>query len=85
MQLDIVTKNDLEEFKTDLLSELRQLISPPAFEQVGYLKSREVKKLLKISDSTLQSYRDTGKIAATKVGGIYFYPRSSIENIFSNG
>jgi hypothetical protein len=85
MTLDILTKNDLEEFKTDLLTELKRLISPPASKQVDYLKGREVKKLLKISDSTLQNYRDTGKLKAKKVGGIYFYPRSGIENLFANG
>lgn len=85
MQLEILTRNDLQQFKSELLTELQKLISPLAPKQVDYLKGREVKKLLKISDSTLQGYRDTGKLQAKKVGGIYFYPRSGIENLFANG
>jgi hypothetical protein len=84
MELDILTRSDLEKFKDDLLLELKQILSPLAPKQVDYLKGREVKKLLKISDSTLQHYRDTGKIEAKKVGGIYFYPRATIENLFRN-
>jgi hypothetical protein len=85
MELDILTRDDLDQFQDELLTELQKLFSPLAPKQVDYLKGREVKKLLKISDSTLQGYRDTGKLQAKKVGGIYFYPRSSIENLFTNG
>jgi len=84
MQLEILTRNDLQQFKSELLAELKQVITPLAQRQVEYLKGKEVKKLLKISDSTLQSYRDTGKLASKKIGGIYFYPSSGIEKLFND-
>jgi len=51
---------------------------------VDYLKSKEVKRLLRISDSTLQSYRESGKLEAKKVGGVYYYSRTSIEKLFTD-
>jgi spore germination protein YaaH len=84
MQLEILTRSDLQQFKAELLAELKTLISPPDPKQVDYLKSKEVKNLLKISNSTLQCYRESGKIEAKKIGGVYYYSRTSIENLFNN-
>lgn len=82
MAATIITKEDLIEFKEELLNELRDIISPvckPATENgKQWLKSWEVKKMLGISPGTLQSMRLKGTIAYTKVGGLIFYSYDDI-------
>ena len=78
--LDLITKQDLEQFKTDLFAELKKLGIGPYTEQAGkqWLKSVEVRKLLKISAGTLQNLRINGTIAYTKVGSLLYYKQEDI-------
>lgn len=82
MAATIITKEDLLEFKQELFSELRDIISPtskPTTESGRqWLKSWEVKKMLGISAGTLQSMRINGTIAYTRVGGLIFYSYEDI-------
>ena len=48
-KIELLTKSDLEEFKKDLLQEIRILIQPRSPEGKKWLKSAEVRKLLNIS------------------------------------
>jgi len=43
-----------------------------------FLKSYQVKNLLKISNNTLQTLRDNGTIPFTKIGGIPYYSYEDI-------
>lgn len=73
--IEFITKEDLEQFKQELLSELRspgQKLHKNS-EQKEWLKSYEVRKLLSISHGTLQSLRDTETLKFSKVGGLMFY------------
>ncbi len=82
MAATIITKEDLIEFKLELLNELRDIISPvckPSTENgKQWLKSYEVKKMLGISPGTLQSMRLKGTISFTRVGGLIFYSYEDI-------
>ena len=55
MNLEIITKDDLREFKSELLTEIRQLMQPGQGQSKKWLKSNEVRKLLNISPGTLQN------------------------------
>ncbi|RYY44755.1 MAG: DNA-binding protein [Chitinophagaceae bacterium] len=82
MHLEILTKEDLQAFRVQLLSDLKQLFHLPAqTADKAWLKSAEVRKLLQISPNTLQNLRVTGKLHPTKVGGILYYSREEIENL----
>jgi len=73
--IEFLTKEDLEQFKQELFSELRrpgQKLHKNS-EQKEWLKSYEVRKLLSISPGTLQSLRDSGTLKFSKVGGLMFY------------
>lgn len=73
--IEFITKEDLDQFKQELFSELRrpgQRLHKIS-EQKEWLKSYEVRKLLSISPGTLQGLRDTGKLKFNKVGGLMFY------------
>lgn len=80
MQIEILTKNDLIEFKSELLNELKSFIgkTKSATPQKEWLKSHEVRKLLGISPGTLQSMRVNEVITYSKVGGIFFHSYADI-------
>ena len=52
MAVSIITKEDLQEFKTELLEEIKSLFHIKTTEQKLWLRSSEVKALLKISSGT---------------------------------
>lgn len=83
MGVEIVTKEDLEEFGRNLLNEIAELLKARPFEkQNEWLKSAEVKKILQISFSSLQNLRISGKITPKKILGVYYYNKNEIEALF---
>jgi len=78
--LDLITKQDLEQFKTELFDELKKLGIRQASAETDrqWLKSIEVRRLLKISAGTLQNLRINGVIAYTKVGSLFYYKHEDI-------
>src|SRR5689334_3163820 len=86
MAIDIVTKDDLNSFRTELLQELKQIISSPQLSKPKqWLKSREVRSMLKISPGTLQNLRVNRTLRFTKIGGIIFYRYEDIELLLESG
>ena len=73
MSVNILTHEDLQHFKTELFKELKSLISHATEPPKKWLKSEEVKKLLKVSPGTLQTLRINGTLQYTKIGGIFYY------------
>ena len=82
MTLDILTKEDLQQFKKELLSELLKslAISQP---QKKWLKSNEVKTMLDCSSGTLQNLRINGTLSPTKLGGTWYYDAEQVQNLLS--
>jgi hypothetical protein len=79
MAAEIITKEDLEEFEERLFAKIKALFgSGPAEETGKFIKSYQVKNLLKISSNTLQTLRDNGTIPFTKIGGILYYKYQDI-------
>ncbi|MGK7392607.1 MAG: helix-turn-helix domain-containing protein [Candidatus Cyclobacteriaceae bacterium M2_1C_046] len=78
MSVNIVTKEDLEDFKRELLQNMQDLLKGDAGPQKKWLKSSEVRKLLKISPGTLQNLRVNGHLPYTRVGGTLFYAYQDI-------
>lgn len=82
MAIEVLTKDDLNEFRNQLISDFRQLIqSKPEEEAQRWLKSHEVKQLLNISAGTLQNLRINGTLAYSKIGGTIFYDSIAINKI----
>ena len=86
MQVEIVTKEDLRQFKAELLQELKEALKTGT-KQAGkeWLKSNEVRKLLSISSGTLQTLRINGTLPFSKVGGIVYYPYQEIVKLLEKG
>jgi len=77
-----VTLSDLQQFKIELLRDIRKLLDMQVTApKKPWLKSHEVRRLLKISPGTLQHLRDSGQLKFSKVGGIIFYDVKDIEEM----
>jgi hypothetical protein len=81
MAIEVITKEDLQEFRHQLLNDLQQVIQSKPQEQKQWLKSFEVRKLLKISPGTLQNLRINGTLSFTRIGSIMYYSYQDIEKL----
>ncbi len=76
MKVEFITKEDLEIFKQEIITEIRRY-SPfnrkKDQEIKQWIKSYEVRKLLGISPGTLQNMRLKGTIPFKRIGRLMFY------------
>lgn len=86
MNLNIITLEDLLQFKTELFTEMNRLLQSNKESQTKqWLRSAEVRKMLNISPGTLQNLRVSGTLPYRKIGGSMFYNREEIEKIMKGG
>ena len=83
MAVQIITIEDLNEFRNLLLNDLKEIINSKPQQSKQWLKSKEVRKLLNISPGTLQNLRINGTLTYTKVCGIMYYDNSDIEKLLN--
>jgi hypothetical protein len=83
--IEIVTREDLQQFKSEMLTEIRQLIKPEQGQSKQWLKSAEVRKLLNISPGTLQNLRINGTLRYNKIGGMIYYKLEDITKLLEGG
>lgn len=84
MSAQIITTDDLREFKIELLDEIRSIVTEQkTVTSKKWLKSVEVRKLLNISPGTLQTLRINGTLPYTKIWGTNYYNASYIETLLS--
>ena len=82
MATEIITTDDLREFKIELLTEFKKMLKEHHGQPAKkWLKSYEVKKLLSISPGTLQNLRVNGTLPFTKIGGQMFYDYEDIRKM----
>lgn len=83
MAAEIITKEDLQEFGKSLLNQIKGLLSQTREEPKKWLKTYQVRNLLKISNNTLQTLRENGTIPFTKIGGIIYYSSEGIDKLLT--
>jgi hypothetical protein len=83
MAAEIITKEDLEIFGNKLLQEIKALLGRPIDEPTKWLKSYQVKNMLKISPNTLHKLRLNGTLKPTKIGGILYYSQQEIIDVLN--
>lgn len=81
MNVDLISKEDLKIFKTELLNEIKEMIKTGTGQSKQWLKSAEVRKMLTISPGTLQNLRINGTLHYTKIGGMMYYKLEDITKI----
>jgi len=79
MPANIITTDDLREFKMELLDDIKNLLSKQATGKLKkYLKSSEVMDLLQVN------LRINGTLPYTKVGGIIYYDAEEIQGVMNS-
>ncbi|GIZ09034.1 helix-turn-helix domain-containing protein [Flavobacterium sp. UMI-01] len=81
MAIEVITREDLNEFRTLLLNDLKEILQSKPEQSKQWLKSNEVRKLLNISPGTLQNLRINGTISYTKIGGILYYSSADLDKL----
>ncbi len=85
MNVELITKEDLKQFKSELILELKQIFKPEIAHTKQWLRSAEVRKLLKISAGTLQNLRINGTLPFKKMGSIMYYAYNDIVKVMEEG
>ncbi|MEJ7693491.1 helix-turn-helix domain-containing protein [Daejeonella sp.] len=81
----LVTVEDLIDFREALLNDLRKLIAATSGGVAKkWLKSAEVQEMLRISSGKLQYLRDSGVIPFTKLGGVTYYDSEEIDQLMKS-
>ncbi len=76
MPAQILTTDDLREFKLEIISEIKKILSDHrSFKPEGkrFLKSTDLQELLDLSPASLQNLRNARVLPYTKIGGTFFY------------
>ncbi|MFH6985373.1 helix-turn-helix domain-containing protein [Marinoscillum luteum] len=85
MAAEVITTDDLREFKIELLEDLKRLLKEHSGQPTKkWLKSYEVRKLLGISPGTLQNLRVNGTLPFTKIGGVIYYDYADIQGMLQS-
>jgi hypothetical protein len=83
MALEVITREDLNEFRMLLLSDLKEVVKENPQQKKLWLKSKEVRNLLNISPGTLQTLRINKTLTYTKIGGILYYNIADIDKLLA--
>ncbi len=83
--IEMITREDLKQFKSELLDEIKQIMKPGQGQSKQWLKSVDVRKMLNISPGTLQNLRIKGTLCYTKIGGMMYYKLEDIHKVLEGG
>lgn len=84
MEIEILTKQDLQTFKEELLDELVKVLNTSVnAKEKEFLRTKEVRHLLGISNGTLQNLRVKGLLNPSKIEGVYYYNLSEIKALLN--
>lgn len=85
MTVDFSLKRDLENFKQELIAELKLLFNPVACKENkrDWLTDAEARKLLSISRTKLYQLRKDGELPYSKIGGRVYYNLEDINNLLN--
>ena len=81
MAVEIITREDLNQFRTLLLKDINEIFNSVPNHSKKWLSAKEVKELLNLSSGTLQNLRIKGILTHTKIGSSVFYSTQEIEKI----
>lgn len=81
MAIEVITREDLNEFRTLLLNDFKEILQVKSQQSKQWLKSSEVRKLLNISPGTLQTFRINKTLSYTRIGGIIYYAQQDIDKL----
>lgn len=86
MPAEILTTDDLREFKLEMISEIKQLLGSlnnQITNEKRFLKSSELQELLDMSPASLQNLRNARVLPYTKIGGTFYYDWEDIVQLMT--
>ena len=83
MAIEVITREDLNEFRSLLIKDFKDLLNSKPEKSKKWLKSIEVRNLLNISPGTLQNLRINGTLTYTKIGGTLYYDNADIDKLLN--
>ncbi len=84
MAVEIITREDLNQFRTLLLKDINELLNSKPNHSKKWLSAKEVQEQLNITSGTLQNFRIKGILTYTKIGSSVFYSTQEIEKILES-
>ena len=76
---------DPDEFWEQFDEKINKLLTGKEKNTSRWMRSADVRELLNISDSTLQSFRISGAIKSYRLGSTWFYKYDEIMDALENG
>jgi hypothetical protein len=83
MAQEIITLEDLQKFRQQLLDDLKLLMQQSTQPNKEWLKSADVRKMLGISHGTLQNLRINRSLPCQKIGGIFYYKYADVSSLLN--
>lgn len=84
MAATVLTIEDFADFKQDILKEIKSLLSDRSNTNRKWLKTYEVRKILGLSQGSLQNLRLNGSLPFSRVGGIIYYDYDDIQKLLDD-
>ena len=78
MSILVITAEDLERQLQKVVDEVKSAVTITDSNNVRWIRSKQVKELLGVSDSKLQTMRINRSITYSQIDGTYFYDKDSI-------
>ena len=78
MSILVINAEDLERQLQKVVDEVKSAVTNNDSSNVRWIRSKQVKELLGISDSKLQTMRINRSITYSQIDGTYFYDKDSI-------
>ena len=88
MKIEIVTREELQTLRLQILSDIKELIGQGVktdeTDMRGY-KTKDIRNILGCSYGKLKSLRANGRIRAKKIGGTIYYNKEDIRRLVTTG
>lgn len=81
MGLQVLTADDLDKFREQLLADIEKLLNTKRPKK--WLKTNEVMEMLGMSEVTLQTLRNKGQIPFKKLGGTVYYNAEELDEFLT--
>ena len=89
MNLELVTKQDLQALRMQLMSDIKMLLqaqnSQSSSQSIEGYKTKDVRRILGCSINKLVSLRTSRKIRWKKIGGTVYYNREDVRRLLEEG
>jgi hypothetical protein len=88
MPVEIVTKDDLENFRVRMMRDIRIILEEHSrifLERPEGYRTIDVRKILRCSSNKLISLRITRKLRTKKIGGSLYYNKEDVKRLLDEG